>query len=286
MSRFAKLAVFAALPAAVLSFCAIAQNAPATADAPSAAFQHMLQKMDTNGDGRISQEEFLAAASTRFKSLDTRNTGSVDATAMLDSPATAERLMHRAQFMVMRLDKAGNGYITKDEVIAAAQKRFTRMDRNGDGKLTPDELSAPRGRHAHGATPAANDTARAQRRAQFAQKRFDALDANHDGVVTQAEFVAAATTRFQQIDARGTGKVTASQIASSPQARERATRAVAHLVKRLDANGDGVVSQDEYLAAARKRFTRLDRNGDGFIDADELPAHHWARGRSPAPSGG
>lgn len=279
MSRFAKLALCGAVSLSAL--CAAAQDAPATAAARPARFEHMLHKMDTNGDGRISLDEFLSAAGTRFTALDTRHAGSVDANGLLDSPAATARAMHRAQFMVLRLDKAGNGYITRDEFVAAAQKRFARIDRNADGKLTPDEMSAPRGRRAHrGAAP--NDAARAQ----FAQQRFDALDANHDGVVTQAEFVAAASARFQQIDTHGTGKVTAAQIAASPQAHERAARVAARVVKRLDANGDGVVSQDEFLAAARKRFARMDRNGDGYIDAGEMPARHRARGSDPAARGG
>jgi Ca2+-binding EF-hand superfamily protein len=162
--------------------------------------------------------------------------------------------------------------VTQDEVVAAAQKRFARMDANGDGKLTADELTSRHGRRA------AADGAPNERRAAFAQKHFDKLDANHDGVVTRDEFVAAATARFQKLDSHGSGKITAADIASSPKAQERAQHAVAHIVQRLDANGDGVVSQDEYLAAAKKRFSRMDRNGDGFIDADEMPAHRWAHG--------
>jgi len=282
MSRFTTLAVLAALPAALLSFCASAQDAPASSTTHASFFQHMLQKMDTNGDGRISQDEFLAAATARFKSIDTTNQGKIDATAMLNSPAAAERMQHRAEFLVKHLDKDGNGYITRDEVVAAAQKRFARLDRKGDGKLTPDELTGRHGRNAQAAT----DGARSQARAQFVQQHFEKLDTNHDGVVTQDEFVAAATARFQQVDTQGTGRVTANEIASSPQAAERASRMAAHVVQRLDTNGDGVVSQDEFLAAAKKRFSHLDRNGDGFIDADELPAHRWAHGGKAPPAAG
>jgi Ca2+-binding EF-hand superfamily protein len=44
----------------------------------------------------------------------------------------------------------------------------------------------------------------------------------------------------------------------------------------MDANGDGVVSQDEFLAAAKARFAKIDKNGDGFIDADEMAGQRWA----------
>jgi hypothetical protein len=50
------------------------------------------------------------------------------------------------------------------------------------------------------------------------------------------------------------------------------------LLKKTDSNGDGRISLDEYLAAAKARFARLDTNGDGFLQADELAAgHRWAR---------
>jgi Ca2+-binding EF-hand superfamily protein len=276
-SRALKLRLLIAVPIATLAMNALAQNTQAqnasgATDARTTPFQHLLQKMDTNGDGRISEQEFLAAAAARFKTIDSANTGRVDAQQMLDSPAAAQRLQHRAEHFVSRLDTAGNGYVTQDEVATAAQKRFARMDRNGDGKLTPDELT-----FRHGPRTAA-DGAPNERRAAFAQKYFDKLDANHDGVVTRDEFVAAATARFQQLDSQGTGKITAADIASSPQAQQRAQHAVARIVQRLDTNGDGAVSQDEYLAAAKKRFSRMDRNGDGFIDADEMPAHRWAHG--------
>lgn len=39
-----------------------------------------------------------------------------------------------------------------------------------------------------------------------------------------------------------------------------------------DANGDGVISAQEYEDAAKARFQRMDPNQDGVIDADELAA--------------
>jgi Ca2+-binding EF-hand superfamily protein len=46
-------------------------------------------------------------------------------------------------------------------------------------------------------------------------------------------------------------------------------------VEHMDTNGDGVVSQDEFLAAAKARFAKIDKNGDGFIDADEMAGQRW-----------
>ena len=273
----------AALPVAALSVCALAQ----TADSGHPSFyQLMLQKMDTNGDGRISLDEYVAAATTRFKSLDTQNKGSVDAADIAAAPVTLQRDEKIATAIVKHLDKSGKGYITQDDVVAAAKARFAKLDKNGDGKLTPDELTA-RGMHASAAN--ANATSAnpqwQQKRAEMKQKYFDRIDTNHDGVITQDEYVAAATARFNKADTNGSGEITAQQIASSPRMVKREQRFAAREVKHMDTNGDGVVSQDEYIAAAKARFAKLDKNGDGFIEADEVPAHRWAHAKQSATGG-
>ena len=256
MSRITRLAAFAALSA---SIGAIAQPAAGS----SKFFQHMLQKWDADGDGRISLDEYLAAAGARFQRIDPQNHGSVSAEQIADSANAQQRIERRAEGLMRRLDTAGNGYVTQDEFVAAARTRFAKLDRNGDGKLTPDELSFDQG-----------DKTASAKREQFAQRRFDKLDANHDGVVTASEYVAAAVARFKEMDVSGTGRLTADEIANSPQAHERAERIAAHIAKHLDTNGDGLVSKDEFLAAARQRFAKLDRNGDGFLSADEIGRRH------------
>lgn len=40
---------------------------------------------------------------------------------------------------------------------------------------------------------------------------------------------------------------------------------------RADANGDGVITRDEYLAEVDARFAKMDANKDGKISADERP---------------
>jgi Ca2+-binding EF-hand superfamily protein len=40
----------------------------------------------------------------------------------------------------------------------------------------------------------------------------------------------------------------------------------------LDANDDGVVSSEEFVAPAAERFAELDANGDGAISSDEFTA--------------
>jgi len=261
---FAALATLSAATAAV----------PAVPDPAAAAdhFRHMLQKMDTDGDGRISVSEYLAEAASHFHSIDSARKGRIDATDIAASPAALERIDRHAEHLVARLDSAGAGYVTADEFAAAAQKRFARLDRNGDGRLTPDEFGG------HGRHRAASANGGAGRSA-----RFERIDTNHDGVVTIDEYAAAARRIYADLDAQHNGKVTAAEIAGSARAQERAVRVAGRIVRRLDGNGDGMVSQDEFLAAAKTRFARLDKNGDGFIDATEVADAPHAGSRHHAP---
>ena len=43
-------------------------------------------------------------------------------------------------------------------------------------------------------------------------------------------------------------------------------------MKRIDKNGDGKISKDEFVAVQIERFTKMDKNGDGFLSKDEMRA--------------
>ena len=45
----------------------------------------------------------------------------------------------------------------------------------------------------------------------------------------------------------------------------------AEYLKQFDRNGDGRISEAEYVAWMSRGFQRMDRNGDGVLEADELP---------------
>jgi len=41
-------------------------------------------------------------------------------------------------------------------------------------------------------------------------------------------------------------------------------------LKKMDTDGDGQLSLDEYLAGAEKRFGKMDADEDGYLTAEEL----------------
>ena len=38
----------------------------------------------------------------------------------------------------------------------------------------------------------------------------------------------------------------------------------------MDADGDGSISKDEFMAHAEKKFEKKDKNGDGVLSGDEM----------------
>lgn len=49
------------------------------------------------------------------------------------------------------------------------------------------------------------------------------------------------------------------------------------MFEKLDADGNGDISEAEFVAAHKKRFDEIDANSDGAISKDEAKAHHEAR---------
>ncbi len=106
-------------------------------------------------------------------------------------------------------------------------------------------------------------------------------DANR--VSTRAEAIAQADARFAQMDTDHDGRITAGEMRAYREAVHDRTVASGRDVpvpppggrkqdgmgRRMDPNGDGSVTREEFEARALKRFDRMDANHDGTIDATE-----------------
>ncbi|MGE4219377.1 MAG: EF-hand domain-containing protein [Alphaproteobacteria bacterium] len=111
---------------------------------------------------------------------------------------------------------------------------------------------------------------------------FAGLDRNGDGAVDRAEWSAASAERFAGLDANGDGRLNMVEIATIPVTpgpsaqRLRETRQREY--QAMDADGDGEVSREEYLAVSLTRFQALDRNGDQRIAEAEVRSSGGRRG--------
>ena len=106
--------------------------------------QKMFDRLDVNGDGRITQEEAQGLRDQRFARMDANGDGRVTLSEMQDAgrKRRAERMAKRFE----KMDANGDGSLARSEYEDLAVRRFQRMDANGDGALTLDEIKARRHR--------------------------------------------------------------------------------------------------------------------------------------------
>ncbi|EQB30465.1 EF-hand domain-containing protein [Sphingobium ummariense] len=101
-------------------------------------------KADTNRDGIVTRDEFLAYRDRNFGEMDRNKDGVV-------SPADFPRLarfrpqaMDRLTQMLGRADSNGDGAISRQELAASPPTMFELADANGDGRVTRAEFDESR----------------------------------------------------------------------------------------------------------------------------------------------
>lgn len=171
---------------ATLGLCALAACACKTppAEPPKPAATSMMQKMDTNGDGRATREEFTAFFVARFKVMDANGDGKL----------SREEFSSALIGLYKAMDVDGDGKVSLRETLVwyaggegtepgrpAAAPVFKAADLNADGMLTDEEFR------------------------QLARAVFAAWDADADGVATLTEMRTHIDLRFKAADLDGDG---------------------------------------------------------------------------------
>jgi hypothetical protein len=120
--------------------------------ARGARTQEMMDKVDTNGDGMVSRQEWLAFHEKVFAMLDTGHKGSVNASEFVHSNSDKLASFATGGFasglqtteMMQKIDTNGDGLVSHDEYMANQQKIFDFMDTSKDhkGMLSPAEVLA------------------------------------------------------------------------------------------------------------------------------------------------
>jgi hypothetical protein len=167
------------------------------------------------------------------------------------------------------------------ELKAQEEARFAAADSDSDGMVSADEFAAldPRQAMTDGPRHGARRGKRGSARPDGPQpggfnRRFEAQDADGDSSVSLAEFTGPQSDLFQEADANGDGVLSEDEHAGLRAAARTLTQRRAFT--RLDADGDHVLTPAEF-PSRHSRLAAYDADGDGQVSRDEFPRRQRGR---------
>lgn len=102
----------------------------------------MFDAIDTNTDGKVTQDELAAHRAAEFAAADTNSDGALSAEE-LQAHMMAQMLARRSAQMIENMDDDGNGSLSVEEMGEGPMAgNFARIDTDNDGAISKEEAQA------------------------------------------------------------------------------------------------------------------------------------------------
>ena len=235
------------------------------------AAEKFLAEFDLKKDGRITHDEFNRTLAHEFSVA----TGGGSAMSLDQYAGThAKDLRTEASQLFHGMNWKGDGRLTADEYMAAERSRFEYLDRDGTGVVScrssrSRDPGSPRTTRSGASDSSPKGLGGARGRTSICYTD----DLNKDGQVTRAEFDKSNAQQFGQFAKNGT--MTQEQFFQMLFAQSRAISE--RVFRRLDRDGTGKITMQEWAEPQERLFARLDRDNDGVVTMDELSSSRRGR---------
>lgn len=248
---------------------------------PEARAAQFFAKLDTDGDGKVSREEF-PGNDEKFARVDANGDGFITPDEMAGRGGNQGRVggqqanpQQRWNAMLERFDTDGDGAISAEE-FEGPEQVFKALDQDEDGKITQEEALRMANRGGEGQAGGGAEGNRWQR-------LLRSSDRDGDGAISREEWLGR-PEGFARFDRDGDGVISAEEGAQIGAGREgqpaERMDPAQTLLRMMDKNGDGQASAEEW----QNFFEAADVNADERLSRDELMKQFQDALRPPAPA--